>query len=347
MNIDTFVALRNYAKGKITKDELLDSDKLFSYMREDRNTPGQSVLSIEFRNKEEFLRAVGLQDYDINTYLSITSPYSDYEFFDYYSTHDDFMEGYGFYHQLDDENNEILSQISKAILPMKVNFDDDEYRRELSEKLMTNFKKETSNIVDDYRDEQNISLNTSMNRGITKEMDDYFNELGLDVDDNGFKITVADLISLYIQESSIHLPLKELLSNIFSRKNAPGGWDEDWYSYKDDNDFDSVRFNQSAYSNLNKILDEIEDLGVEEGVDINDFTAMTSRITKNFNQGEYYVLPKDVSKETRFKIEGFNFPSMKVSVVLQKGLKQRIISLSEQNFYNLLYQPSLFSLDEI
>jgi hypothetical protein len=38
---------------------------------------------------------------------------------------------------------------------------------------------------------------------------------------------------------------------------------------------------------------------------------------------------------------------MKISVFLQKGLKQKMVSLSEQNFYNLLYQPSLFSLDEI
>jgi hypothetical protein len=46
-------------------------------------------------------------------------------------------------------------------------------------------------------------------------------------------------------------------------------------------------------------------------------------------------------------VEGFEFPNMKISVLLQKGLKEKKISLSEQNFYNLLYQPSLFSLDEI
>ena len=57
MKIETFAALRNYAKRKIAKDELLDSDKLFSYIREDRSMPGQSVIDIEFNNQQDFLEA--------------------------------------------------------------------------------------------------------------------------------------------------------------------------------------------------------------------------------------------------------------------------------------------------
>jgi hypothetical protein len=38
---------------------------------------------------------------------------------------------------------------------------------------------------------------------------------------------------------------------------------------------------------------------------------------------------------------------MKVVVYLQKGLKAKTLKLSEENFYNLLYQPTLFNLDEI
>jgi hypothetical protein len=37
----------------------------------------------------------------------------------------------------------------------------------------------------------------------------------------------------------------------------------------------------------------------------------------------YYNLPKDPKKETRFKIEGFEYPEMKVVVYLQKGLKAK------------------------
>ena len=347
MNIETFTALRNYAKRKITKDELLDSDKLFSYIREDRSMPGQSVIDIEFKNQQDFLEALGMQEDDIWFYQMMTGPYSEYEFLDHYSAIEDFMTGYGFYFSLDEENKDLLSEISKAILPMKVDFEDDEYRKELSEKLIENFGKQIKYVVEDYVDEKNRAFKISLEKVINKEMDEYFTELGIDAYREGFRITVADLMALYIREGVLHLPLKELLERIFSRKEAPGGWQEDFYTYEDPDDFDSIGFNRTANRFFSDILETIEEEGEEEGVSFKDFTDMTSRILKKFRQEEYYFLPKDSKKETRFKIEGFKFPEMKVVVRLSKGLKQKTILVSEQNFYNLLYQPSLFSLDEI
>ena len=347
MNLETFPALRNYAKGKMTKDELLGNERLFSYMREDRSTPGQSLISIEFNNQQDFLEALGLREDDVWFYQTINSPYSDYEFIDYYSSTEDFMEGYSFYYTLDDENKELLSQISQAILPMKVDFSDDEYRKELSQKLMDNFGKKIKYVIEDYVYEKNHAFQRSLSKVMDKEMDEYFNELGIDAYREGFRITVADLMALYIREGVLHLPLKELLESLFSRKEAPGGWQEDYYAYEDPDDFDSDGFNKTANNIFSEILETIEEEGEEEGVDIKDFTDMTSRILKKFSQGEYYFLPKDSKKETRFKIEGFKYPEMKVVVRLSKGLNQTTITVSEQNFYNLLYQPSLFSLYEI
>jgi hypothetical protein len=277
----------------------------------------------------------------------VNAPYSEYEFLDHYSAVEDFMVGYGFYYTLDEENKELLSEISNAILPMKVNFEDDEYRKELSEKLMENFGKKIKYVIEDYVDEKNHAFKTSLVREINKEMDEYFAELGIDAYSEGFRITVADLIALYIEEGELHISLKELLERIFSRKEAPGGWQEDYYAYEDPNEFDSLGFNRVANTIFTEILDTIQEEGEEEGVSFKDFTDMTSRILKKFRQEEYYFLPKDPKKEIRFKIEGFKFPEMKIIVTLSKGLKQKTVSLSEQNFYNLLYQPSLFSLDEI
>ena len=347
MNLETFPALRNYAKGKMTKDELLGNERLFSYMREDRSTQGQSLISIEFNNQQDFLEALGLSEDDIWFYQTINSPYSDYEFIDHYSSTEDFMEGYSFYYTLDDENKELLSQISQAILPMKVDFSDDEYRKELSQKLMDNFGKKIKYVIEDYVYEKNHAFQRSLSKVMDKEMDEYFNELGIDAYREGFRITVADLMALYIREGMLHLPLKELLESLFSRKEAPGGWQEDYYAYEDPDDFDSDGFNKTANNIFSEILETIEEEGEEEGVGIKDFTDMTSRILKKFRQEEFYFLPKDSKKETRFQIEGFKFPEMKVVVTLQKGLNQTTITVSEQNFYNLLYQPSLFSLDEI
>lgn len=347
MNYETFRALRSYAKRQITKDELLSSDEIFSYMREDRSTPGQSVISVEFKNQQEFLEALGLSEDDVWFYQVINSPYSDYEFIDQYSSTEDFMEGYIFYYTLDDENKELLSEISNAILPMKVDFSDDEYRKELSEKLMENFGEKIKYIIADYVYEKNHSLQKSLSTAMNKEMDEYFDELGIDAYTDGFRIKVSDLIALYINEGDLYLSMKKLLERVFSRKQAPGGWQEDYYSYEDPEEFDSISFNKSANKIFTEILDTIQEDGQEEGVSLKDFTDMTSRILKKFKQEEFYFLPKDSKKETRFKIEGFQFPEMKVVVTLSKGLKKSTVYLSEQNFYNLLYQPSLFSLDEI
>jgi hypothetical protein len=212
---------------------------------------------------------------------------------------------------------------------------------------MENFGKQIKYVIEDYVYERNHSYKTSLEREINKEMDEYFAELGIDAYSEGFRITVADLIALYIEEGELHISLKELLERIFSRKEAPGGWQEDYYAYEDPNDFDSLGFNRTANRFFSDILDTIQEEGEEEGASFKDFTDMTSRILKKFKQEEYYFLPKDPKRETRFKIEGFKFPEMKVGVTLSKGLKQKTILVSEQNFYNLLYQPSLFSLDEI
>jgi len=347
INVETFAALRNYAKGKIDAHQLMDADKLFDSIKEDYRNPAESIIRIDFNNKEDLLKTLGLADEDIYFYFDVTSPYNSYEFIDSYSAQEEFGDGYGFYNYLDEENMITLSQIARAILPKKVDFGDAESLKELSAVLLQNFKREIENIIDEYASEKNYQMNREAYKVVEKELKDYTDSLGFEVTDTGLRISVGQLIHLYLMENAIHIPLKKLLEKVFESDKQYFGWSDDIYEYANDNDFDSVRFNKYAGQILDNIIDRIVDAGEEEGVDINDFLAMTARIEKKFETGKYYFLPKDKTKETRFKVEGFEFPNMKISVGLQKGLTQKTISLSEQNFYNLLYQPSLFSLDEI
>jgi len=347
INVETFAALRNYAKGKIDAHQLMDADKLFDSIKEDYRNPAESIIRIDFNNKEDLLKTLGLADEDIYFYFDVTSPYNSYEFIDSYSAQEEFGDGYGFYNYLDEENMITLSQIARAILPKKVDFGDAESLKELSAVLLQNFKREIENIIDEYASEKNYQMNREAYKVVEKELKDYTDSLGFEVTDTGLRISVGQLIHLYLMENAIHIPLKKLLEKVFESDKQYFGWSDDIYEYANDNDFDSVRFNKYAGQILDNIIDRIVDAGEEEGVDINDFLAMTARIEKKFETGKYYFLPKDKTKETRFKVEGFEFPNMKISVGLQKGLTEKTVSLSEQNFYNLLYQPSLFSLDEI
>jgi hypothetical protein len=344
--LDTFIALRNYVKGKIDSYELKESDDLIYRVIEDRQNRGQSEIVLSFDREDEFLKFLGLHEDDIWFYQVVNSPYSDYEFIDSYSVKEDFENGEGLYYSLDEENEEKLADISRIILPMKVDFNNENFRSQLFKKLLTNFKDDTKDILDDFQLERNREMRITAQNSINKEMMDYldkfdFNEFGND----GFKTTVANLIMLYVRENAIHFSLKELIKRITENSSVPGNWLDNQYEFQDDGNFDTESFNSYTSSKLDKILEKLE--YSEEGVTIQDYTEMTQRITKKFEQDKYYNLPKDLKKETRFKIDGFLYPAMKVVVTLSKGMKQRKVKLSEDNFYNLLYQPSLFNLDEI
>lgn len=346
--LDTFIALRDFVKGKISAYDLELSDKLISDVRENRQNRGQSEIRAEFNNDEDFLKAVGLTDDDAWFYRVINSPYSDYEFFDWYSAKEDFENGWGLYHILDDENKEKLTKISKILLPIKVDLDDEKFRNKLSEKLLTNFKNETEDIISDYQTERNYEMAKSARDVVNKDFSEYMDRLGFEESSDGFRTTVANLIMLYLRENKIHLSLKELLKTLVDNhsNSVPGGWQDDIYSYSNDEDFDKESFNNYTSKKLDDILEKLEDTEDVEGVSIQEYMEMTDRVTKKFEQDKYYNLPKD-PKNTRFKVEGFEYPNMKVVVTLQKGMKQRKVKLSEDNFYNLLYQPTLFNLEEV
>jgi hypothetical protein len=72
---------------------------------------------------------------------------------------------------------------------------------------------------------------------------------------------------------------------------------------------------------------------------------MVDRLSRKFQLNKWFNLPK--KREVRFAIENFEMNPNKVVVRLQKDLKQRTLKLSEENFYHLLYQPTLFNLEEI
>jgi hypothetical protein len=342
--LDTFIALRNYVKGKISDYELEESDDLISSVRE-RQNKGQSEVRVEYNSSEDFLKKIGINDDDIWFYRAINSSYSDYEFMDWYSAKDDFENGYGVYYVLDDDNIEKLSKISKMILPMKVDFDDENFKTKLSEKLLTNFKSETEDIISDYQYRRNDDALENARRIVEKELNEFIKELGFEIYGDGFKTTVGNLVMLYLKENKIHLTLEELLGSIVETANPPSGWAEDPYHFFDYENFDKDMFNNYTSGKLDDILEKLSDMADSDGFSVKDFTVMIDRITKRFKIGRYYNLPKDTKKDVRFKIEGFEFP--KVVITLQKGLKQKKLSLTEDNFYNLLYQPTLFNLEEI
>jgi len=342
---DTFMALKDYSRGKIQKWELVDSDPDIYHVGEDRSNRGQSTIKLGF-NDDKFWGRVGLNDDDVWFMNAINSPYSDYEFIDSYSIKEDFRNGYSIFHELNEDNIEKLKQISRYIFPMKFDLENDEFKSGLSEKLLSSFKNETQDILDDYQSEKNREMTQVAQESIEKELTNYFNDFGFTyVAGDEFTTTVANLVMWYIKENMVHVPIAELLPKIFqTNKIDVGGWLDNSYEYQDPEKFDSDSFNNYVGRKLDDIIEKIED-GYDDDANIQEYIDMVDRLSKKFQLNKWFNLPK--KREVRFAIENFEMNPNKVVVRLQKDLKQRTLKLSEENFYHLLYQPTLFNLEEI
>ena len=342
---DTFMTLKDYVKGKIDKGELEDSDSEIYHVREDKSNRGQSVIKLGFNDKK-FWEKVGLHEDDVWFMKMINSYYSDYEFMDSYSVKEDFTNGYTIFYELNEDNIEKLKRISRYIFPKKFDLENEEFRSKFAEKLLSSFKRETQDILDDYQSEKNREMSHVAQKSIQKELNDYFNEFGFTyIPDDEFTTTVANLMMWYIRENAIHEPITDLLPKIFSSsKMSIGGWQENSYEYQDSKEFDSVSFNNYVERKLDEIIERIED-GADSDFDVKDYVGMVDRISKKIEVGKWHNLPK--KKDVRFYIENFEMNPNKVVVKLSRALKQRELKLTEENFYHLLYQPTLFNLEEI
>lgn len=342
---DTFMALKGYVKGNTSRYELEDSDPDIYHVREDRSNLGQSVIKLGF-NDDKFWKNVGLHEDDVWFMKIINSPYSDYEFMDTYSVKDDFSLGYTIFYELNEDNIEKLKLISRYIFPKKFDLENEEFRSKFAEKLLTSFKRETEDILDDYQSEKNREMSNVAQKSIQKELNDYFNDFGFTyIPDDEFTTTVANLMMWYIRENAVHEPISKLLPKIFSSSRISiGGWQENSYEYQDSKEFDSISFNNYVERKLDEIIEKIED-GYDGDFKIQDYLDMVERVSKKFEVGEWHNLPK--KKDVRFYIENFEMNPNKVVVKLSKAFKQRSLKLSEENFYHLLYQPTLFNLEEI
>ena len=73
---------------------------------------------------------------------------------------------------------------------------------------------------------------------------------------------------------------------------------------------------------------------------------LVNKISKKYEFDKWYDVPKDNSLS--FAIKQIDRDDMKILVVIDKkgeGSRQvKTVKMSEENFYNFLYQPELFDL---
>jgi hypothetical protein len=345
------LALRSFAKGKLDRDDLYVMDKDIEFIDVKRPL-GQSLITIKFDNKSDFLEAIGLHEDDMWFRDMIMSSYSHYEFNDSYTIEEDFKEGYIFEYDLNEENFDTLKSIAKMVLPNeKVDFEDDEYRRKLHRLLLDIFPNQIDYILNDYQAEKDYEMNAVAREAIKSEFDDKLDEIGVEIggrNDNEVTITLADLFSESLQLNLFNENARDMITRIISNKlgSNVGGWHENSYEFRDENKFDKESFNRGVERQFEKIVEIIEEKNESEYT-VKDYLDFRNRVEAKFKIKTWYETPKD--KDIIFSIKEFNPANMTVKLSIKDRGTQLIkdIEMNEETFVQFLYQPSLFKLEDM
>ena len=342
--------LRKFIKGEVLPQDLESSDNAILDVKE-KKPLGQSIIVIDFGDDDQFFKAIEIGEDDAWFLKAMESSYSGYEFMDSYQVESDFREGYTIYGELDEENNGKLKMIASIIMPEKeFLIDNEEYRIDLSKRLYDLFEKEMDSIISDYHSEKESEMNTTANQTISKNMNDYLESIGFKMYRayNEISTTAANLMMWAARLGTTKTDVISLFKKIVEEvgNGDLGGWAENSYEFQDSDNFDSESFNRQVGREFDNIIEKLEDSSTNLGHIIKDFLDFRNRITSKYNTSKWYELPKN--KKIKFRIEGFDKDNMKVIVRISDPKNgYRNVTLSEENFNHLLYQPELFKFDEL
>jgi hypothetical protein len=343
------VGLRNFSKGRISKDELyrLDDSIYDIYQKEPL---GQSIITIRFEDDKELFEELDIDEQDI-WFMGALNSYNGYEFKDSYQVEQDFKEGYGIYYDLNDENKETLKNIATTILPNKeFNLEDDEYKVELSDMLLDLFPNEMDYIFGDFAVEKDIEMNTVAKEAIKDEFERPLEESGINLnhDMDEVEISLADLYLGALQLNMFNSDAKEIVTAIMQKAlgNNVGGWYENSYEFQDDSKFDSKSFNNYVAHQFEQMKEKLDERS-DEVYTVQDFVEFRNRIMSKYKLKTWYETPKD--DNIIFLIDSFNAPNLSVRLNVKSrdtGLFKQLV-LDEEQFNNFLNQNSLFSLEDM
>lgn len=341
---DFFINLKNFINNKIDSHDFALTDNKINKIEVNPNNIGKSRIYIDFFTDEKLFKSIGIHDDDIYFYFQVkNSKYSSSEIYSYYSGESDFLQGYGFWDMLNDDNWEKIEEISTFLIP-KPFIQDNEFLSDLASKLLDIFPGESRDMIHEYTNERNDELTESAEETIDSDLDDFFKNSDVKFHEDGIvSIEAKKLLEHYVKKGVPHFPVNKLMKLVFEDYDAPSGWSESIWEYGNSDLFDSEAFNRNVSVELDNIIEKL----YSDKKRATEFSKMVSRIKTKFMPGSRYLLPKDKTKKIEFIVRGFDFKDNKIVVRLLKDLKHKDLKLTEENFYNLLYQPELFKFEDI
>lgn len=336
---DILSKLYEYIQGDIMSWDLENSDSFINEVRK-RNPISDSIVIFESTEKQFLADELNLDESDIWVYETVTGYYGgNQEFSDYSTVLDDFTEGYYGYYHLNENNMNTLKTISSYILPgAEFDIEDSKFRFSFNKRMYELFSDEVEGIVHSVWEADEQMYYDAIKADIKKTFDLIEKRMGFAVYNDRISSTVGELI-MWCRFFDYEGDLKGLYEKIINKftPRIKGGWGE-YYDFYDLDYLDVERLNLNVEHYLDKIIEKFED----SDINYEEFSKFVSRITKNSNIDTWHRIPKNPNYQ--YKIVSFDPERMKVKVQIAGKLGMSERSLTEEGFYNLLYDPELFEI---
>jgi len=261
---NTFTALRKYVRGKIDRDELIESDYFIMdvYSNEKR---GYSEVEFEFDDEQEVASLLGISVYDVDFYNEVMQN-EVAEIFDFDYLENDFLEGSSdVWSWLNQENTKLLVDIGFKFVDDdvdEIDFSDWEMMREMNGTLYDSFPSTVRRMIATMQKYLNATATIKAKKSIKEDLVKELKRTGFHVEDD-LKImtsTVTNLIVKYAENSMLNADLKTLVEKVL---RSAGGWYPDWrnepYYYVQSDDFDFNGYNREMKDILEKIKEVTND----------------------------------------------------------------------------------------
>ncbi len=261
---NTFTALRKYVRGKIDRDELIESDYFIMdvYSNEKR---GYSEVEFEFDDEQEVASLLGISVHDVDFYNEVMQN-EVAEIFDFDYLENDFLEGSSdVWSWLNQENTKLLVDIGFKFVDDdvdEIDFSDWEMMKEMNGTLYDSFPSTVRRMIATMEKYLNAAATIKAKKSIKEDLVKELKRTGFHVEDD-LKImtsTVTNLIVKYAENSMLNADLKTLVEKVL---RSAGGWYPDWrnepYYYVQSDDFDFNGYNREMKDILEKIKEVTND----------------------------------------------------------------------------------------
>jgi hypothetical protein len=260
---NTFTALRKYVRGKIDRDELIESDYFIMNVFSNEKR-GYSEVEFEFDDEQEVASLLGISVHDVDFYNEVMQN-EVAEIFDFDYLENDFLEGSSdVWSWLNQENTKLLVDIGFKFVDDdvdEIDFSDWEMMREMNGTLYDSFPSTVRRMIATMQKYLNATATIKAKKSIKEDLVKELKRTGFHVEDD-LKImtsTVTNLIVKYAENSMLNADLKTLVEKVL---RSAGGWYPDWrnepYYYVQSDDFDFNGYNRE----MKDILEKIKDLKI-------------------------------------------------------------------------------------